>query len=293
MSYQYAAPKESDGGSLLKTILTIVALVGLAAANVYLFLQVRGLQASLVETRESLLEEMSKIRETSSVTVQSQRRTVEQLRKDLEDAQARVAAASGAAKAEAIRQAEQLVARVERESQRNKEALTAELTQAKEALAANASKIGEVSTEVSSVKTEVASAKTELEKTIAELKRTQGDLGIQSGLIATNSKELQALKALGERNYYEFRLGKTKEPQRFGDVSLKLKKADPKKNRYTIELIADDKLIEKKDKTVNEPVQFLMARARQPYEIVVNQIGKDLIVGYVSAPKVQQPRGND
>jgi len=71
---------------------------------------------------------------------------------------------------------------------------------------------------------------------------------------------------------------------------MRLKAADMKKNRYTIELIADDKLVEKKDKTVNEPVQFMLSRATQPFEIVVNEVKKDMISGYISAPKVQQTR---
>ena len=114
-----------------------------------------------------------------------------------------------------------------------------------------------------------------------------GDLGVQSGLIATNASELQALKRLGERNYFEFKLGKTKDRQRVGDITLLLKKTDPKKNKYTVEVMADDKLTEKKDKNVNEPIQFYTSKARQPYEIVVNQVQKDLIVGYLATPKEQ------
>ena len=111
-----------------------------------------------------------------------------------------------------------------------------------------------------------------------------------SGLIATNGKELAALRALGERNYTEFKLGKTKGPQRVGDIAVFLKKTDPKKNKYTIDVIADDKTVEKKDKGVNEPVQFIVSRASQPYELIVNEVRKDMIVGYVAAPKVQTPR---
>ena len=96
--------------------------------------------------------------------------------------------------------------------------------------------------------------------------------------------------ALGERNYTEFRLTKEKTPRKVGDVQMRLKSADMKKNRYTIELIADDKLVEKKDKTINEPVQFMLSRATQPFEIVVNEVKKDMIAGYISAPKVQQAR---
>jgi hypothetical protein len=140
------------------------------------------------------------------------------------------------------------------------------------------------------VKTEVASTKSELEKTVANLKRVVGDVSSQGSLIATNGTELQALKALGERNYVEFRLNKTKDMQKVGDVAVILKKADMKKNRYTIELLVDDKRVEKKDKTVNEPVQFLTSRARQPYEIVVNEVKKDQIAGYLATPKVQAAR---
>jgi hypothetical protein len=152
------------------------------------------------------------------------------------------------------------------------------------------SRVGEVSTDLASVKTDAAATKAELEKTISDLKSTKGDLGVQSGLIATNGKELAALRALGERNYTEFRLTKEKTPRKVGDVQMRLKAADMKKNRYTIELIADDKLVEKRDKTINEPVQFMLSRATQPFEIVVNEVKKDMIAGYISSPKVQQTR---
>jgi hypothetical protein len=153
-----------------------------------------------------------------------------------------------------------------------------------------ATKISEVSTEVGAVKTEVASAKSEMDKTIQDLRRVRGDLDGTSSLVATNGKELQALKAMGERNYFEFNIAKSKEPKRVGDVAVVLKKADPKRNRFTIELVADDKRVEKKDKNLNEPVQFYVSKARQPYEIVVNEVKKDQIVGYLGhAESTSQP----
>ena len=79
---------------------------------------------------------------------------------------------------------------------------------------------------------------------------------------------------------------KAKQAQKVGDVMMLLKKTDPKKNRYTIELTADDKTVEKRDRTVNEPLQFLTSKAKQPYEIVVNDVRKDEISGYLSVPKV-------
>ena len=168
--------------------------------------------------------------------------------------------------------------------------MASELSEVKQATTATSAKLGEVSSEVSSVKSEVASTKSELEKTIAELKRMTGDMGVMSGLIATNARELAALKALGDRNYFEFDLKKSKNPQRVGDISILLKRTDPKRNKYTIDIIADDKRVEKKDRNVNEPVQFYVSRARQPYEIVVNEVRKDQIIGYLATPKVQSPR---
>jgi len=109
-------------------------------------------------------------------------------------------------------------------------------------------------------------------------------------LIATNGKDLEALRALGERNYIEFNLNKRQADQKVGNVTLRLKSADPKRNRYTVEILADDQRVEKRDKTINEPVQFYSSNNRQPYEIVVNQLKKDQIVGYLATPKVTVAR---
>ena len=148
-----------------------------------------------------------------------------------------------------------------------------------------------ISTEVTAVKTEVASAKSDIEKTLADLTRTRGDMGVMSGLIATNGKEIQALRDLGDRNIYEFKLSKQSGPIKVGGLLFTLKKADPKHNKYTMDVLADDKHVEKKDKTTNEPVQFYVAsRARQPFEVVVNQVSKDVVTGYLATPKVELTR---
>jgi len=284
----------SGGGGGIKIAVLFGAVIALVGACVYLFYQLNQVRAELADTRDSLSAEISKINETASVSTATSRRTMDSLKKDLDKARAAAAQLSGQAKAEASAHADELAARLQKlqEEQGKKiEGVSTEVTAVKsEATAANA-RIGEVSTEVGSVKTDVAKTKSDLEKTIADLKSTRGDLGVQSGLIATNGKELAALKALGERNYSDFKITKSKAPQKVGDLQVLLKSADPKHNRYTIEVIADDKRVEKKDKSVNEPVQFLLARATQPYELVVNDIKKDMIVGYVAAPKVQQTRG--
>ncbi len=140
------------------------------------------------------------------------------------------------------------------------------------------------------VKQNVASTRSDLDKTGADLKRVMGDMGVMSGLIATNSKDLDALRALGERNYFEFDLTKAQGMKKIGDVVLTLKKSDPKRNRFTVDVLADDKHVEKKDKTMNEPVQLYLSGNMQPYEIVVNQVKKDEVVGYLATPKVKVAR---
>jgi chromosome segregation ATPase len=265
-------------------------VIALIAANVYLFLQVDGMRTDVAKMREQVLTEMQNLRESSTLTTQTNRRNLDTLRDELETARRQAAMAAGSVKEQAQKHAEELARRLESEQKRQQQQVTSELTEVKQATTAANTKIGEVSTEVGSVKTEIASTKSELEKTVANLKRVVGDLDSQGSLIATNAKELSALRQLGERNFFEFSLKKTKQPQRIGDIMVQLKKADQKKNRYTIEVIADDKKVEKKDKNINEPVQFYMAKARQPWEIVVNEVRKDEIVGYLSSPKVQAAR---
>ena len=106
----------------------------------------------------------------------------------------------------------------------------------------------------------------------------------QSGLIATNTDELRALRTLGDRAYFEFNLTKSKEPKRIGDIAVLLRKTDPTKKLYTLEVYLGNQKVQKKDKTTNEPIQFYSTRSRQPYEIVVNAITKDRVIGYLAAP---------
>ena len=289
-TYQEPQPRSSG----LLTALVAGALIALIAANIYLYVQIDHLRADVAKVRESLSTELSNLRDASSVTTASQSRHLETLKTDLEAARSQARdysrTSSSQAKAEAQAHADQLARQIQAEEAKVQQQVSSEISEVKSSANTANAKIADVSTDVGGVKTQVSATQAELQKTIADLKSTRGDLGVQSGLIATNATELMALKRLGERNYIEFKLGKTKARQRVGDITLLLKKTDPKKNKYTVEVMADDKLTEKKDKNVNEPVQFYTSKARQPYEIVVNQVGKDQIVGYLSTPKVQQSR---
>jgi hypothetical protein len=173
--------------------------------------------------------------------------------------------------------------------QKAQNAETARLAQqqkaAEQQIGAVSSDVASVKTDVGGVKTDVATTRSDLENTKSQLQRVVGDAGVMSGLIATNHSELEELKHKGDRNYYEFTLAKGQRKP-VGTVSLELRKTDPKRNRFTLEVYADDKVYEKKDRNVNEPLQFYSGKDPALYEIVVNSISsKNSISGYLSTPK--------
>lgn len=140
-------------------------------------------------------------------------------------------------------------------------------------------------TEMATVQGDVQEAQQTIEETMSQLERTMGDLGIQSGLVASNKEELEALRQRGTRNYYDFELTKSKRYTRVGEISLRLNKSDQKRQKYTVTVLANDKRIEKKDKTLLEPVQFYQQGTRNLLEVVVFEITKNRVAGYLSAPK--------
>jgi len=145
--------------------------------------------------------------------------------------------------------------------------------------------VSSVKTDVGGVKTDVATTQADLAQTKTQLTRVVGDAGVMSGLIATNHDELEELKHRGDRNYYEFTLHKGAQPTLVSTVKLQLKKADQKHSKFTLNVSADDKNIEKKDKNLNEPIQFYSGKSPMLYEIVVNSEDKNEIKGYLSTPK--------
>jgi chromosome segregation ATPase len=283
-------PQQRSG---LMTALVAGAILALIGANFYLYSQINDLRAQLTaeidKIHGSMKTEIAGVREASTAYSASQTRTVEQLKADIASEQSKQRALSSQAKAEAIAQSEQHIRDLQSQLAQQQAKLASDISGARQAADTANAKIADVSTDVGTVKTNLDSTKAELQKTIADLKSVRGDLGVQSGLIATNSGELQALRRLGERNYFEFNIKKSKERQRVGDaatgVTLMLKSVDIKKNKYTLEVMADDKVTEKKDRTINEPVQFYTSKAKAPFELVVNKVQKDVVIGYLSTPK--------
>ena len=146
------------------------------------------------------------------------------------------------------------------------------------------SKFGTVSGEVKTVAANLDATRKDLADSRREITDVKTSLSAQ---IARNAGELSELRKKGERDFFEFDLPKPKknEMTRVADVQLQLRKTDPKKAKYDVLIQVDDSKLEKKDRTANEPVQFLVGRDKLRYEIVVNFVDKDRIKGYLSTPK--------
>jgi chromosome segregation ATPase len=146
-------------------------------------------------------------------------------------------------------------------------------------------KIGAVTGEVQVVRTDLNTTREELANSRKDIMNAANDITQVRSEIARNAGELAELRRRGERDYIEFEMGKTKQFARVADIGIQLKKTDVKKQKYTVMIQAGDEAFEKKDRTANEPVTFLVGRDRLRYEFVVNSVDKDRIRGYLSTPK--------
>jgi DNA repair exonuclease SbcCD ATPase subunit len=253
---------QESGSNTAKWLLLLLGAI-YVAASLYLLVDLRGRVSSLHERQAATAKELSALTER----MQSAEAEAETLGQQV-----------GITKKELAQRAAQLQA-----AQREAEARLAK--EQKEQITAVSGDIAGVKTDVGGVKTDVAQTKSDLAATKAKLESTVGDLGLQSGLIAKTRDDLEVLKHRGDRQYYEFTLMRGAKPQPVSTVSLQLRKIDPKRGKFTLNVTSDDKTIEKKDRNVNEPIQFYTGRDHMLYELVVWTLDKNKATGYVSTPK--------
>ncbi|HEY6348760.1 MAG TPA: hypothetical protein VI636_05060 [Candidatus Angelobacter sp.] len=174
---------------------------------------------------------------------------------------------------------------LQREQKEVASRVEAEAEQNKQQFGAVSGAVTGVKTDVVKVKDDVTATKTDLEVTKAKLEHAIGDLNKESELIATTHDQLEVLKHRGDKNYYEFTLTKGKDTAHVATVGLQLKSADPKKGQFTLYVLADDKKTEKKDKSINEPLQFYTGKDHNLFEVVINSVDKNKVSGYLATPK--------
>ena len=136
--------------------------------------------------------------------------------------------------------------------------------------------------DVNKLNTDVTGVKSDLDATKNNLQMARSEMGT---LIARNHDEIDQLRRMGTRDYYEFTVTRKAGAQKVGAVQVELKSANPKKNQFTINVLADDKSFEKKNRSVNEPIFFYTGGSHAALELVVNKVTKSTASGYLSVPK--------
>ncbi|HEU5399862.1 MAG TPA: hypothetical protein VFU86_00820 [Terriglobales bacterium] len=264
-------PQSSEESNLLRYI--VYAIVGIyVVLSLFLIFDLRSRVQSMEETQKATIAAQKEIQDKLHMTSSAMAQSMQSVEQKV-----------GETKEEFARR----TADLQRKQQAGFTQITEEQKKQQEQVSQVSGEVTGVKTDLGGAKTDIATTKTDLEATKAKLEKAIGDLGMQSGLIATNRDELELLKHRGDRNYIEFTLKKNQR-QPVGTISLQLRKTDPKRSKFTLNVLADDKTIEKKDRTANEPLQFYTTPGgnRQLYELVVFTVSKDQVSGYLSTPKM-------
>ncbi len=276
-------PPVSKGTTWLYPAIVVVLSVAVLAALAYIYDEGRRFQR---QTSDELKSISGQLQAFDTRDAANERRL-----SDVETRLSDTLKSVGATHQELEKRARQLAFETKRNKTEFQNALgaKADATQV-EALKQEAnSKFENVTSEVGGVKSEVGTVRTDLATTRRDLDGTQRQLmdvrETLSAAVARNSSELALLRARGEREYFEFTIQKKNQLTKVGDIQLVLTKTDPKKNKFNVKIVADDNQLEKKDRTINEPVQFLVGRTLVRYELVVNWVQKDRAGGYLSIPK--------
>ena len=274
LSEQEPVAVQSNGGTLRNILLAVAAVY--VVVSLYLMFDMHG--------------RLAKVEATQLTAATNYDKLARRVNEDEADAKA-----SEQALARQVGMTAEQLARRTAELQRQQRAAETRLTEQSQEIGKVSGEVAGVKGDVAGVKGDVGNVRSDLETTKGKLDRAIGDLGQQSGLIAHTREDLEYLKHKGDRNYYEFTLTKSNRSTPVSTISLQLKKTDPRRGKFTLNVIADDRTIEKKDRTIYEPLQFYTGRDRILYELVVFTVQKDKVSGYVSTPKnapTPAPTGN-
>ncbi len=267
MSEVDTTPRSYSGALLAALAVALLLGVGGLIWSYMLNTRLNGQDAALADAKAQNVKLASELRETDArlkVATEELGNSVGLTQKQMD------------ARAQAILQREEADSKRLESAQR----------QTAQAVTAVSNDVSSVKTDVGGVRTDLGKTQTDLATTISQLQSIKGDLSDHTSLIARNHDELELLKHKGDRNYYEFTLNKGQRKP-VGTVSLELKKADAKKSKFTLLVYSDDKQYEKKDRNLNEPLQFYSGKDPQLFEIVVNSVGgkNSQITGYLTTPK--------
>jgi len=261
--------RSSSGALLIVLVLALLTAIGGLVWTYQINNRLAGQETALLDAKQQNVKLAAELRETNA---------------RLRVATDELSTSLGLTQKQLDTRAQEIIRREEAQEVNNQR-LEAAQKQTAQQVKAVSSEVSDVKTDVGGVKTDLGKTQTDLATTISQLQSMRGDVDGHSSLIARNHDELELLKHKGDRNFYEFTLVKGQR-KAVGTVSLELKKSDAKKSKFTLNVYSDDKQYEKKDRNLNEPLQFYSGKEPMLFEIVINSVSaKNTVTGYLSAPK--------
>jgi hypothetical protein len=274
---QQAVVTEPESSGLNgKFLLIFLVLAVLAIGEIYTIHRInstRGaLEAQQAQTRTQLSAELQdQLAGRLSAIENTNAKQFEALKAELDSAAKRMGATGGE-----MKRARAMVTQLQNEQQKEAEQLQAELAQK-----ADQKQVGALNQDVSAQRTDLDNTKKALDSVRSDLGMARSEMGT---LIARNHDDIEQLRRMGERDYFEFTLNR-KAPARVAGVGLTLTKTNVKRHRFNMDVVVDDLQVQKKDRTINEPIFFYVSGSKRPYELVVNEVKGDQVKGYLSTPK--------
>ena len=270
--------------------LAVVALgVGALAYNVYLSSKMHALDGAAATERATLERQIEQLEQRMAAKDGSHARTVAALRAELEKTQ-RVA--SSQARREVQRRSDSTAKLIAQQQREQQEMFLGEIGAVRTTTDENRRGLDNVRTAVDGVRGVVNETQQDLAETEDVLLRTQDDLSAVSGRLEDQGLTLAELERRVDRETTTFVLTESKARTKVGELHIRLKDANASKNRYTVEILADDQLILQKDRSVNEPVELYLSGSERPHEIVVTKVEKGRVTGFLSRPAWRQMARN-
>jgi len=268
-------PPEGSGQGL-KFGLIFVILAALVIGEIYTLARISSVrtswEAQQTAAQQALSTQLEQRYSSQIAALQnSNAQQLEALRQELAAASKRTGSTG-----KELRRARTMVEQLQSEQRQQADKLKSEIAQK-----ADQQQVGALSQDVSATRTDLENTKKVLDATRADLGMSRSELGT---LIARNHDDIETLRKMGERDYFEFVLDKS-QSQHVAGVGLILKKTNVKRHRFNMALLADDMEIEKKDRTVNEPIFFYLRGSKRFYELVVNKVESRRVAGYISTPR--------
>jgi len=267
----------SDGsGSQRKFLLIFVVLAALVAGEIYSIRKIsstrEGLEAQQAQTHKQLAAEFQdQLTSRLSAIENSNAQQFDALKNELDSAAKRLGATGGE-----LKRSRAMVTQLQTEERQQNEQLQKQL-----ALKADQQQVGALGQDVSAQRADLDNTKKAVDSVRSDLGMARSELGT---LIARNHDDIEQLRKMGERDYYEFTVTR-KSPAHVAGVGLTLTKTNTKKHQFNMDLVVDDLQVTKKDRAINEPIFFYVNGSKRAYELVVNEVKSNAVKGYVSVPK--------